>query len=65
MKGLVMKLKKFLKSKEKSQSIIEYSLLVAIAIIALLLAHFLINVKNNAFENHFGIAKFYIGGTNF
>lgn len=37
----------------KGQNLIEYTLLVAIAIITLLLTNFVINVKNGAFKNHF------------
>ena len=50
---------------EKAQAVIEYALLVAIAIIALVAAtNFVVTIKNNAFERHFQTASWYIGGVN-
>lgn len=68
-----MGLKKFLKferkgqrnTEEMGQSSLEYILLVAIAIIALLGANFIINIKNNSFESHFQRAKYFLGGDGF
>lgn len=57
-----MSLKKFLKSNSKAQSIIEYALLTAIAISGILGLHFVTRVRNNAFNDHFNIAAYYIGG---
>jgi len=49
----------------KGQAVIEYALLVAIAIIALVgTINFVSTVKNNAFDNHFKIASYLIGGIN-
>lgn len=48
----------------RAQSVIEYALLVAIAIVALLIsANFVSRLKSNAFENHFQAARGSIGGS--
>lgn len=62
-----MNLTKYLKTQKNrrntksGQSIIEYTLLVAIAIAALFIFDFLI-FKDNPFEAHFRNASSYIGG---
>jgi Flp pilus assembly pilin Flp len=61
---------KFLKIRNKSeetkgQSIVEYALLVGVAIITLLVAAFLYQTfqrSGNAFENFFDTVRRYIGG---
>jgi hypothetical protein len=48
-----------------AQSVVEYALLTAIAIIALLAtSNFVSRLKRNAFEDHFQRASFFIGGVN-
>ncbi len=50
---------------KSAQSVIEYVLLVAIAVIALVVgSNFVGKLKNNAFDNHFKTAAYYIGGVN-
>jgi hypothetical protein len=49
--------------RKTAQSVIEYALLTAIVIIALLVgSNFISRLKSNAFENHFQSASYYIGG---
>jgi uncharacterized protein (UPF0333 family) len=50
---------------EKAQAVIEYVLLVAIAILALVgTVNFVSRLKSNAFEDHFQNATRLIGGIN-
>jgi uncharacterized protein (UPF0333 family) len=55
----------FMHSLKKGQAVIEYALLVAIAIIALVgTVNFVSKIKKNAFEDHFQRASYLIGGIN-
>jgi len=52
-----------IKGQQKAQAVIEYALLVAIAIIALVAtSNFVSKLKSNAFEDHFQTASYLIGG---
>lgn len=61
-----MALKKYkisIRKNKKGQSVIEYVLLLAIAIICLVVGtNFISNVKGNAFESHFQTASSWISG---
>lgn len=48
-------------AQEKGQSALEYALLVAIAITALLIFNFVSNAKEGSFENHFQGMASYMG----
>lgn len=53
---------KNLRKDQKAQQMVEFVLLVAISIIALLGFNFVMRARNNAFMNHFQVARFFIGG---
>ncbi|MBI4707616.1 MAG: hypothetical protein HY761_06795 [Candidatus Omnitrophica bacterium] len=55
-----MKFKKSLRN-QIGQSFVEYLLLAAVAVIALVSTDFLLKTKNNVFENHFQTIAAFMG----
>lgn len=53
---------KNLKKDQKAQQMVEFVLLVAISIIALLGFNFVMRARDNAFRSHFEAARSFIGG---
>ncbi len=50
------------RNQRNGQSILEYALVVAMAIVSLLAVNFVLAVKNNSFERHFEKAALYTSG---
>ena len=63
--GFKMTFQKYKNNGRSAQSVVEYALLTAIAIVALLAtSNFVSRLKRNAFEDHFQRVSVLVGGVN-